>query len=143
MASGRMALGDAKSGHDVDPTLRPDSRLAFRRPGRQTHGAHRMQGIVFADDPPAPVPDGQLLLCLEENNKRGAPQGVDLPLPDFGVLPPHSHHVCEAFHGLGQVRWRENPPDESQEKLPGRPPDLEVSRRRYRLPQLRLGARNL
>ena len=49
MASGRMALGDAKSGRDVDPTSRPDSRLAFRRPGRQTHGAHRTQGIIFAD----------------------------------------------------------------------------------------------
>jgi len=47
-----MALGDAKSGRDVDPTLRPDSRLAFRRPGRQTHGAHRTQGIIFADEPP-------------------------------------------------------------------------------------------
>jgi len=44
-----MALGDAKSGRDVDPTLGPDSRLAFRRPGRQTHGAHRTQGIIFAD----------------------------------------------------------------------------------------------
>jgi len=49
MASGRMALGDAKSGRDVDRTLCPDSRLAFRRPGRQTHGAHRTQGIIFAD----------------------------------------------------------------------------------------------
>jgi len=49
MASGRMALGDAKSGRDVDPTLRPDLRLAFRRPGRQTHGAHRTPGIIFAD----------------------------------------------------------------------------------------------
>jgi len=49
MASGRMALGDAKSGRDVDPTLRPDSRLAFRRPRRQTHGAHRTQGIILAD----------------------------------------------------------------------------------------------
>jgi len=44
-----MALGDAKSGCNVDPTLHPDSRLAFRRPGRQTHGAHRTQGIIFAD----------------------------------------------------------------------------------------------
>jgi len=49
MASGRMALGDAKSGRVVDPTLRPDSRLAFRRPGRQTHRGHRTQGIIFAD----------------------------------------------------------------------------------------------
>jgi len=49
MASGRIALADAKSGRDVDPTLRPDSRLAFQRPGRQTHGAHRTQGIIFAD----------------------------------------------------------------------------------------------
>jgi len=44
-----MALGEAKSGRDVDATLRPDSRLAFRRPGRQTHGAHTTQGIIFAD----------------------------------------------------------------------------------------------
>ena len=29
MASGWMALGDAESGLDVDPTLPPDSRLAF------------------------------------------------------------------------------------------------------------------
>ena len=43
-----MALSNAKSGRNVDPTLRPDSRLAFRRPGRQTHGTHRMQGIIFA-----------------------------------------------------------------------------------------------
>jgi len=49
MVSGRMALGDAKSERDVDPTFRPDSRLAFRRPGRQTNGAHRTQGIIFAD----------------------------------------------------------------------------------------------
>ena len=49
MASGHMALGDAKSGRDVDRTLRPDSRLPFRRPGRQTHGAHRTQDIIFAD----------------------------------------------------------------------------------------------
>jgi len=48
-----MALGDAKSGRDVDPTLRPDSRLEFRRPGRQTHGVHRTQGIIFADGDPA------------------------------------------------------------------------------------------
>jgi len=45
-----MPLRDAKSGCDVDPTLRPDSQLAFRRPGRQTHGAHRTQGIIFADE---------------------------------------------------------------------------------------------
>ena len=49
MASGRMALGYATAGHDLDPTLRPDSRLAFPRPGRQTHGAHRTQLIIFAD----------------------------------------------------------------------------------------------
>ena len=49
MASGRMALGNAKSGWNIDPTLRPDLRLAFRRPGRQTHGAHRPPGIIFAD----------------------------------------------------------------------------------------------
>ena len=55
MVSGRMALGDAKSGRDVDLTLRPDSRLAFRRPGRQTHGAHRTQGIIFADAIAKPI----------------------------------------------------------------------------------------
>jgi len=48
MASGRMALGDAKSGLDVDPTLRPDSRLAFWHPGRQTRWGHRTKGIIFA-----------------------------------------------------------------------------------------------
>jgi len=56
MASGRMALGDAKSARDVDPTLRPDSRLAFGRPGRQTPGAHWTPGIIFADD-----------ICMSEN----------------------------------------------------------------------------
>ena len=53
-----MALGDAKSGRDVDPTLRPDSRLASRRPGRQTHGAHRTQGIIFADVVKCPTWEG-------------------------------------------------------------------------------------
>ena len=48
-----MALGDAKSGRDVDPTLRPDLRLAFQRPGCQTHGVHRTQGIIFADVHPS------------------------------------------------------------------------------------------
>jgi len=48
MASGPMALGDAKSGLDVDPTLRPDSLLAFRRPGRQTRRGHSTKGIIFA-----------------------------------------------------------------------------------------------
>jgi len=50
MASGRLALGNAKSGRDVDPTLCPHSRLAYRRPTRQKHGAHRTQGIISADD---------------------------------------------------------------------------------------------
>ena len=50
MASGRMAPSNAKSGRNVDPTLRPDSRLAFRRQVRQTHGTHGTQGIIFADD---------------------------------------------------------------------------------------------
>ena len=49
MASGRMAPSNAKSGGNVDPTLRPDSRLAFRRQVRQTHGTHGTQGIIFAD----------------------------------------------------------------------------------------------
>ena len=46
MASGRMAPSNAKSGHNVDPTLRPDSRLVFWRQVCQTHGT---QGIIFAD----------------------------------------------------------------------------------------------
>ena len=49
MASGRMAPSNAKSGRNVDPTLRPDSRLAFQRQVRQTHGTHGTQGIIFAD----------------------------------------------------------------------------------------------
>jgi len=49
MASGRMAPSNAKSGRNVHPTLRPDSRLAFRRQVRQTHGTHGTQGIIFAD----------------------------------------------------------------------------------------------
>jgi len=49
MASGRMAPSNAKLGRNVDPTLRPDSRLAFRRQVRQTHGTHGTQGIIFAD----------------------------------------------------------------------------------------------
>ena len=49
MASGRMAPSKAKSRRNVYPTLRPDSRLAFRRQVRQTHGTHRMPGIIFAD----------------------------------------------------------------------------------------------
>jgi len=52
MASGRMAPSNAKSGRNVDPTLRPDSRLAFRRQVRQTHGTHGTQGIIFADVAP-------------------------------------------------------------------------------------------
>jgi len=50
MASGRMAPSNAKSGRNVDPTLCPDSRLAFRRQVRQTHGTHGTQGIIFADE---------------------------------------------------------------------------------------------
>jgi len=41
-----MAPSNAKSGHNVDPTLRPDSRLVFWRQVCQTHGT---QGIIFAD----------------------------------------------------------------------------------------------
>jgi len=55
MASGRMAPSNAKSGRNVDPTLRPDSRLAFQRELRQTHGTHGTQGIIFADDRQYPV----------------------------------------------------------------------------------------
>jgi len=65
MASGLMALGDAKSGHDVDPMLRPNSRLAFRRPGRQTHGAHRTQGIIFADEQDQTFQFGSLLCWVQ------------------------------------------------------------------------------
>ena len=55
-----MALGDAKSGRDVDLTLRPHSGLAFRRPGRQTHGVHRTQGIIFADGSKTPYVGGKV-----------------------------------------------------------------------------------
>jgi len=58
MASGRMAPSNAKSGRNVDPTLRPDSRLAFRCLVRQTHGTHGThgtQGIIFADVAASPV----------------------------------------------------------------------------------------
>ena len=49
MASGWMAPSHAKSGVNVDVTLRADSRLAFRRQVRQVHGTHGTQGITFAD----------------------------------------------------------------------------------------------
>jgi len=49
MVSEWVALGNRKSGCAVDATLRPDSRLAFRRPGRQTHGAHKTPAIIFDD----------------------------------------------------------------------------------------------
>jgi len=49
MASGRMAPSNAKSGWHMGSTLDPDSRLAFRRQVRQTHGTHGTQGIIFAD----------------------------------------------------------------------------------------------
>jgi len=89
--------------------------------------------------PPAPVLDGQYLLRPEEEGKRETPRGVGLPFPDPGVLPTPSRTAPKAFHGLGQVRCRENPPDEGRKKLSGRPPDLEVPRRRHLLPPLRLG----
>jgi len=65
-----MALGDAKSERDVDPTLRPDSRLAFRRPRRQMHGAHRTQGIIFADEH-NPHSRIQLSLDILRNKQEG------------------------------------------------------------------------
>ena len=49
MASGRMAPSNRKSGPNVVPTLNPNSRLAFRRQVRQTHGMHGTQGIIFDD----------------------------------------------------------------------------------------------
>jgi len=45
-----MAPSNAKSGRQVDPTLRPDSRLAFRRQVRQTHVMHPTQVVIFADE---------------------------------------------------------------------------------------------
>jgi len=89
--------------------------------------------------PPAPVPDGQHLFRPEEEGQRNTPCGVGLPVPDPGVLPAPSRPVPKAVHGLGQVRRRENPSDESRKELPGRPPDLEVPRRRHLLPPFRLG----
>jgi len=49
MASGGTAPSNAMSGHNVDATLRPDSRLVFQRPVRQMHGTHGTQAIIFAD----------------------------------------------------------------------------------------------
>jgi len=49
IASGRTAPSNAKSGRNLDLTFGPDSRLAFRRQVRQTHGTHGTQDIVFAD----------------------------------------------------------------------------------------------
>jgi len=90
--------------------------------------------------PPAPVLDGQHLFRPKEHDNRETPRGVGLPFPDPGVIPTSPPTTTEAFHGLGQVRCREDSPDESREKLPGRPPDLEVPRCRYLLPPLRFGA---
>jgi len=59
---------------------------------------------------------------------------VGLPFPHPGVLPAPSRAVPDALDGLRQVRHQENPPDESRKKLSGRPPDLEVPRRRHLLP---------
>jgi len=60
MASGRAAPSNANPGRNVDPTLCPDSQLAFQLQVRQMHGMHRTQGIIFADkyslDYPHPVP---------------------------------------------------------------------------------------
>jgi len=50
MTAGRMPPTKVKSGRNVDLTFRLDSRLAFRRQVRQTHGMHRTQGIIFADE---------------------------------------------------------------------------------------------
>jgi len=63
MASGRMAPSNAKSGRNVDPTLGPDSRLAFRRQVRQRHGTHGTQGIIFADASPGWHPTAPLWLA--------------------------------------------------------------------------------
>jgi len=93
--------------------------------------------------PSSPIPDAQYLFRPEEEDERETPHGVGLPLPDSGVLPAPSRPVFEAFHGLGQVRCGEDPPHESRKRLSGRPPDLEVPGRRYLLPPLRLGTRNL
>jgi len=100
MASGRMALGDAKSGRDVDPMLHPDSRLAFRRPRRQTHGAYRMQGIIFPDVFEVTRPG--LILSRSQraaSNASGrasqhmAALDTALLSPDAFDPPWHSHHL--------------------------------------------------
>jgi len=63
---------------------------------------------------PAPVPDGQHVFRPEEKGKREAPGGVVLPFPDPRVLPTPSRTTAKAFYGVGQVRCRENSPDESR-----------------------------
>jgi len=85
MASGRMAPSNAKSGCNVDPTLHPDSRLAFRRQVHQTHGTHGTQGIIFADV--------VLIRCSEMR--------VDTPNPlwawcAFSVQPRHQSMLIAA-----------------------------------------------
>jgi len=49
MVSGQTAPSNAKSGHNVDPTLGPASQLAFWHQVLQMHGTHGTQGIIFAD----------------------------------------------------------------------------------------------
>jgi len=71
MASGRTAPSNKKSGRNVDSTLRPDSRFAFQRQVRQTHGTHGTQGIIFADV----SFDALFVLCLVSGYEV-------VPLPD-------------------------------------------------------------
>jgi len=89
--------------------------------------------------PHAPVPNGLHLFRPEEKGNGSTPHGVGLPVPDPGVLPAPSRPVPKAVDGLGQIRSRENRPDESWKRLPGRPADLEVLRCRHLVPPLRLG----
>jgi len=114
-----------------DDTLHPRALL----------DAHDQRPPCLPDPrPPVPVPNGQHLFCPKEQSKRDTPHGVGHPFSDSGVLPAPSCRVPEALHGPGQVHRWEDPPDESWEKLPGRPPDLEVSRWRHLLPPLWFGA---
>jgi len=89
-----MALGDAKSGRDVGLTLRSDSRLAFRRPGRHTQGAHRTQGIIFADESMAGIalfakwrPLWRAMSDFDSKSRRSVPLIWFVSLVFFVLIP--------------------------------------------------------
>jgi len=87
MASGRMAPSNAKSRHNIHSKLRLDSRLAFRRQVRQTHGMRGTQGIIFADVA------GPIVFSLDRNNPVTPPDPA-LPDPSAPSLPSTTPVPC-------------------------------------------------